>query len=258
MKPGRAAEDASRLSNPPCPPCRRDGASPSHRSEPGARPPVPGPLGAGARPEPPSPAAGTSAPPARTRAVRTKESLSRAPALPRPRPSAGRGVIARERLPARRLPGRLPRSCPSFIYFGGGRRGSSILEQKIFPGSLYLLIFQFLAAALSAGAWGKGRVQCGRRGSCGARPSVLNRPEAVGQRGRPASPGRVPFAASRSCPDPRGPRARRRRVLLGASRSGFLRGEADPESAPGEGTSEGAGRKERRSREHPVSEGASP
>ena len=76
------------------------------------------------------------------------------------------------------------------------------MEQKIFPGSLYLLIFQFLAAALSVGAWGKGQVQCGRRGSCGARPSVLGRPEAVGPRGRPASPRHVPCAASRSCPDP--------------------------------------------------------
>ena len=42
MKPGRAAEDASRRSNPPRLPSRRDSASPSHCSEPGGRPPVPG------------------------------------------------------------------------------------------------------------------------------------------------------------------------------------------------------------------------
>ncbi|DAA21420.1 TPA: hypothetical protein BOS_15709 [Bos taurus] len=42
VKPGRAAEDASRRSNPPRLPSRRDSASPSHRSEPGGRPPVPG------------------------------------------------------------------------------------------------------------------------------------------------------------------------------------------------------------------------
>lgn len=98
----------------------------------------PGPLGAGARPEPPSPAAGTSAPPARTRAVRTKESLSRAPALPRPRPSGGRGGDRPRAAPGPQAP-RQPAPELPFIYLFWWRKagviylGAENLSRKFVP-----------------------------------------------------------------------------------------------------------------------------
>lgn len=131
------------------------------------------------------------------------------------------------------------------------------MEQKIFPGSLYLLIFQFLAAALSAGAWGKGQVHCGRRGSCGARPSVLGRPEAVGPEGRPVSltcslrriqelPG-PPWAAGTTAAG-----------ALGSVALGGPAGRSGPRVCHPRGDVGASGEEGRRSREHPVSEGASP
>lgn len=162
VRPGRAAEDAERRANLLSPRSRRDSAGPSHRSEPEARPPEPGAARRGRVPGFAA-AASTSALPARARAVLTKEILSRAPR--RPRASRGPGTkgrgrsrAARELLQASRLPGS-PAACPElpFIYlFWWRKAGSSILEQQIFPGSLYLLIFQFLAAALSAWGWGWG------------------------------------------------------------------------------------------------------
>lgn len=84
------------------------------------------------------------------------------------------------------------------------------METKIFPGSLYLLIFQFLAAALSVGGGGRAKFNAAGEGAAGrARPAVLRGPEAAGPRGSPgasvSSPlrgrpedGRVPLIATRS------------------------------------------------------------
>lgn len=52
------------------------------------------------------------------------------------------------------LPAPRPLELPSISLFWWGKAGSSLLETTIFPGSLCLLIFQFLAAALSAGGAG--------------------------------------------------------------------------------------------------------
>lgn len=167
VKPGRAAEDASRLSNPPVLRAAGTVQARSHRSGAGRAP-----SGAGATWCGRAPGALLSRrrlPPARTRAVRTKESLSRAPALPRPRPSAGRGVIARA---SGSRPAGSPAACPGaalhlfiLVEEGGGHLSWS---RKIFPGSLYLLIFSS-RSGFKCRCVGKGRVQCGRRGSCGAR-----------------------------------------------------------------------------------------
>lgn len=133
--------------------------------------------GAGARPEPLSP------PPVRLRRRHDPCVQRRAfPGRPRcrGRPSAGRGVIARERLPARRLP---PAACGlPFIYLFWWRKagviylGAENLSRKFVPINISVPGGGFKCRCV-----GKGRVQCGRRGAAGARPSVLNRPEAVGQ-----------------------------------------------------------------------------
>lgn len=54
------------------------------------------------------------------------------------------------------VPGSLPPALGGFFFLKADKAGSSTAKTKIFPGSLYLLIFQFLAAAFRAGA-GPGR-----------------------------------------------------------------------------------------------------
>lgn len=170
----------------------------------------PGQLGAGACPGSPPP------PPVRPRCRRAPGPCSQRRSFPgRPAarapaavPAPRGGAACEPPASCSRLPGS-PAACPElpFIYlFWWGKAGSSILEQQIFPGSLYLLIFQFLAAALSAWGWGWGG---GRAKFKAARVGAAERGRLFsaglrrwGRGAVPAPPRHVPLRRRQELPGP--------------------------------------------------------
>lgn len=96
------------------------------------------------------------------------------------------GASARRLLPCPQLPQRPTSQLPFISLFWWRKAGLSILETKIFPGSLYLLIFQFLAAALSAGGGGRAKFNAAGEGAA-ARSRLFS--AGLRRQGRAAAPG---------------------------------------------------------------------
>lgn len=211
-------------------------------------------------------------------AVLPKESSSRASAACAGRPRPARlgcdpehlgGASARRLLPCPQLPQRPTSQLPFISLFWWRKAGLSILETKIFPGSLYLLIFQFLAAALSAGGGGRAKFNAAGEGAA-ARSGLFS--AGLRRQGREAAPGppghalfppgeaRVATWRAGGCPW-------EQRVL--GKRGGCDESESEGARSrlPGAGTTEGAatrcrrlagvgvGRKERWRWEHPRADG---
>lgn len=122
----------------------------------------------------------------------------RACARRRSRSPSRRGASARRPPRCPQLPRRPTPQLPFISLVWWRKAGSSILETKIFPGSLCLLIFQFLAAALSAGGGGRAKFKAGER----ALQAVLAGRPAATETGRGAAPGpprHVPSVGGGSC-----------------------------------------------------------
>lgn len=104
-----------------------------------------------------------------------------------------------------RVPGSLSPAPGGLFFLWADKAGSSTAKTKIFPGSLYLLIFQFLAAALRAGE-GAGRT-----------PQLLLQPRqgAEGQLLGPHTTAGAETAPRLNVPEPGG--------LPGAARGGTRR-----------------------------------
>lgn len=128
----------------------------------------------------------------------------------------------RPRAPSRRSRPRLsPPADPPlpFFYFDGRRWSRLPRSRKSFQEvCLCLLIFQFLAAALSAGGGARAKFNAGR-GSCCARPAVLRRPVAAGPRGSPGASRTNPLRGRPQLPP---------RELAGALGSDALRARGGP------------------------------
>lgn len=103
------------------------------------------------------------------------------------------GASARWLLPSPQLPQRPTSQLPFISLFWWRKAGLSILETKIFPGSLYLLIFQFLAAALSAGGGGRAKFNAAGEGAA-ARSGLFSAGlRRQGHSAAPGPPGRALF-----------------------------------------------------------------
>lgn len=131
---------------------------------------------------------------ARTRARLTKETAGPFPAASRPQPPlrvcdslalvVAEGPAGKRRCePIQQARPPVP-TAALYLFISVDKAESSILKTKIFPGSLYLLIFQFLAAAFSAAVGGGSSSRLPERVEPAAAAAAAAVPAAEG-RGQP-------------------------------------------------------------------------